>query len=454
MDHKTKINELRQKVKIFYRKKKKFRIYHGSTNSIRLQNFKRDEVIDISALNQIISIDKKEKIAILEPNVSMDKLVKETLKFGLIPPVVPEFPSITVGGGIQGGSGESSGFKWGAFDNCFFEYEVVLGNGELITVSEKENRDLFHSLPSSFGSLGIITLAKLKLVPSKKYVKLSYFTTSSFEEIISLINKKSSEKIDYLDGIIFGKDFGVVIEGRLTDEKNFPLTRFSRPTDQWFYLHAKKQARGNRKTVEIVPMEDYLFRYDRGAFWTGEFVFERFGLASNRFSRFLLNPLLKTSSLYRFSQAFKTSQQSLIQDVCLPKDKVLEFLKYLDAKLRVYPLWICSGKSAEKQFLSPNFLDTDLVINIGVWKRLGKDLKSNIRLNRDLESNVKQLKGRKGLYAHCYYKRDEFWQIYDKSFYQKMRSKYSAEATLEDTYEKIIVLGSYKPSLSKVFFHC
>lgn len=46
----------------------------------------------------------------------MDRLVEETLKYGLIPPVVMEFPGITVGGGYSGTSGESSSFKHGFFD--------------------------------------------------------------------------------------------------------------------------------------------------------------------------------------------------------------------------------------------------------------------------------------------------------------------------------------------------
>jgi FAD/FMN-containing dehydrogenase len=41
----------------------------------------------------------------------MDKLVKATLKYGLVPPVVTEFPGITVGGAIQGAAAETSSFR-------------------------------------------------------------------------------------------------------------------------------------------------------------------------------------------------------------------------------------------------------------------------------------------------------------------------------------------------------
>lgn len=57
----------------------------------------------------------------------MDRLVEETLKYGLIPPVVMEFPGITAGGGYSGTSGESSSFKHG-----FFDRTLLVGQGPSI----------------------------------------------------------------------------------------------------------------------------------------------------------------------------------------------------------------------------------------------------------------------------------------------------------------------------------
>ena len=94
--HNLQISIIANQLKTFYKQKKRIRIYHGSTNSTRTQKFQKDAIINTTELNRVISINVKEKYAILEPNVSMDKLVKETLTFGLVPPVVMEFPGITV----------------------------------------------------------------------------------------------------------------------------------------------------------------------------------------------------------------------------------------------------------------------------------------------------------------------------------------------------------------------
>lgn len=95
---------------------------------------------------------------LVEPNVPMDCLVESTIIHGLIPPVVMEFPGITVGGGFAGTGGESSSFKYGYFNESVNSIEMVLGNGDIVTASDKENPDLFYGASGAVGSLGITTL--------------------------------------------------------------------------------------------------------------------------------------------------------------------------------------------------------------------------------------------------------------------------------------------------------
>ena len=65
-------------------------------------------MIDVSHLSQVLSVSRANKTAVVEPNVPMDAFVDATLKKGLLPPVVTEFPGITVGGAIQGGAGRAA----------------------------------------------------------------------------------------------------------------------------------------------------------------------------------------------------------------------------------------------------------------------------------------------------------------------------------------------------------
>src|SRR6266566_5284107 len=95
--HKAQVLAIAEQVKNFYKHKKKVRIYHGSTNSTRKQQFQKDAVVHTTDLHHIISVNSEERYVIVEPNVPMDQLVQETLQYGLVPPVVMEFPGITVG---------------------------------------------------------------------------------------------------------------------------------------------------------------------------------------------------------------------------------------------------------------------------------------------------------------------------------------------------------------------
>src|SRR3989344_9015781 len=120
--HLSDLRAVQEQVKFFYSQKQKVKIYHGSTTSTRSQKFEKGKFVDISSLNQVIEINNAAQYVLVEPNVPMDKLIEQTLQHNLIPPVVPEYPGITVGGSIQGGAGESSSFKFGGVHDCCLEY--------------------------------------------------------------------------------------------------------------------------------------------------------------------------------------------------------------------------------------------------------------------------------------------------------------------------------------------
>ncbi len=281
--HSADLKNIQEQMKSFFARKQKVRIYHGSTNSTRAQKFEKDKFVDVSRLDRVIEINTNEQYILVEPNVPMDKLVEATLKHHLVPPVVMEFPGITVGGGIQGGAGESSSFKHGLFHDTCLEYEIVLGNGEVVTASPTQNQDLFFGTACSYGSLGIITLVKLRLVPAKDFIHITYNTTKNFDEAVSLTEKKVGEAVDFVDGIIFEKNRGVVIVGNFTDKKDLPVSTFSKASDEWFYIHADKIFKRHEEYEEIIPIKDYLFRYDRGGFWMGKYGFNFLKVPFNRF---------------------------------------------------------------------------------------------------------------------------------------------------------------------------
>lgn len=81
-------------------------------------------------------------------------------------PVVPELDELTVGGCVCGAGIETSSHKYGIVSNTCLAYEVILADGKVVNCSKKENEDLFHSIPMSYGTLGFLTAVKIPLIPA------------------------------------------------------------------------------------------------------------------------------------------------------------------------------------------------------------------------------------------------------------------------------------------------
>lgn len=450
--HQEKTKKLAARVKDFYERQKPFYVFHGSTNSTRILNFKKDALVDLSGFTQVLSVDAKRRTAVVEPNVPMDALVRETLKYGLVPGVVMEFPGITVGGGIQGNGGESGSFKHGAFNQLFNWYELVLANGEIVKVSKDEQSDLFYALPGTAGSLAVLASAEIRLIPAKKYVKLDYIPVRSFAEAKTTVERVQSDDIDFLDGIMFAKDSGVIIVGSFSDKVVGKKQRFSRAIDQWYYLHVQDEfARQPEGWTESVPITDYLFRYDRGAFWVGRFAFEMFEVPYNRFMRWLLNPILHTRKLYQALQESGASQEHVVQDLVLPADKFVEFADFIHGYHQTYPLWLCPMRVDKKSTFQLNNLPTQSIINVGVWGNMISDYDEFLAINKGIESKVLKVGGKKWSYAHSFFTEKQFWGMYDKKLYDALRKKYHA-TSLPTLYEKLSTKKRYPIEKKKAVY--
>lgn len=438
-DHLKKVTAISRQISAFSKQKKPFRVYHGSTNSTRILTFNKDQMVDISQLNHVLSVDPDKRTTIVEPNVPMDKLVKATLKHGLIPPVVMEFPGITVGGAIQGNGGESSSFKWGAFNQIFNWYEIITGDGKTVRASRDEGSQLFHAIPGTAGTLGLLTAAELQLIPAKRYVELVYTPVISFSDAKSKIEGATKQNVDFVDGIMFSKDSGVVIVGELRDGPTAKVERFSRAHDQWYYLHVEETFAAHKKGWhEMVPLVDYLFRYDRGAFWVGRFAFDMFNVPYTRFMRWLLNPILHTRKLYQALQESGQSQHHVVQDLVLPANSFVKFCTFIDKELQTYPLWLCPMLPDKDTTFQLNNLPAKSIINVGVWGVSIPEYHEFIRVNRAIETRLLELGGKKWSYAHSYFSDKEFWSMYDKKHYDSLRKKYHA-TYLPNLYDKLSV---------------
>ena len=406
-------------------------------------------MVDTSRLTNVLKVDTTLKTALVEPNVPMDSLVEATLKHGLIPPVVMEFPGITVGGGFAGTAGESSSFRYGFFDRTINWIQIVLANGDVVRASSSERPDLFYGAASSFGTLGVTTLLEMQLVEAKTYVALTYHPVSSISEAQKTIEEATNDvSCDYLDGIMFAQDRGVICVGRLTNGigEGVKIQRFTRPKDPWFYIHVDQLLKTQSSPiVEAVPIVDYLFRYDRGGFWVAKYAYTYFMTPFNWMTRFILDRLMHARVMYRALHQSGLAAQYIIQDVAIPYPKAETFMGYLDSSFRSYPIWLCPLKQSGKGIASTYSLANkrsqklpEYMLNFGVWGPGPKNRECFVDWNRQFESMVHKLGGQKWLYAHAYYTEEEFNEIYNREDYDALRDKYHA-SYLPTVYDKVKV---------------
>ena len=266
---------------------------------------------------------------------------------------------------------------------------------------------------------------------------------------------------------MFSKNATVVCSGRFCDEippnHTIRYNRFTRSFDPWFYVHVRKLFKQLKNEpidttiVEYIPLADYLFRYDRGAFWVAKYSFRYFLLPFNRITRFLLDPLLHTRTIYHALHKSGLADFYLVQDVGVPGDKVDEFTSWLEDTYGIYPLWLCPLSLARNSRNAQHGLHADFALlkkgtpesklmNFGVWGPVPSvsawklsafsQRAEFIRQNRLLEQKVHELGGRKWLYAQAFYTEDEFWAHYDRKAYDTVRVKYGSE-WLPSVYDKV-----------------
>src|ERR1700712_5486969 len=131
--------------------------------------------LDVSGLDAVISVDPVAGTADVQGMCTYERLVQACLPYGLMPKVVPQLKTITLGGAVTGLGIESSSFRNGCPHESVTEMEILTGDGRVVTARpEGEHGDLFRAFPNSYGTLGYALRLEIELEPVAPYVKLRH----------------------------------------------------------------------------------------------------------------------------------------------------------------------------------------------------------------------------------------------------------------------------------------
>jgi D-lactate dehydrogenase (cytochrome) len=128
-------------------------------------------LLSLAKMNQILSIDPENLIAVVEPGVVTGDLKKAARSKGLFyPPDPASVDTCSIGGNAATNAGGASCIKYGTTRNYVLSLEVVLPSGEKIQAGVQTRKgvvgyDLVQLLIGSEGTLGIITKLIVRLVP-------------------------------------------------------------------------------------------------------------------------------------------------------------------------------------------------------------------------------------------------------------------------------------------------
>ena len=95
----------------------------STSNLFRARTDNPKRRIDVRDFNHVLKVDAEPLVADVEGMTTYEDLVDATLKYHLLPTVVPQLKTITLGGAVSGLGIESSSFKYGLV------HETVRGDG-------------------------------------------------------------------------------------------------------------------------------------------------------------------------------------------------------------------------------------------------------------------------------------------------------------------------------------
>jgi len=402
---------------------------HRKTSSRRM---------DVRHFNQVLVIDAVKGYAEVEGMITYADFVAATLPHGVMPAVVPELKSITVGGALSGVGIESSSFRYGLVHESILEFDVLLGDGRVVTCrADNEHRDLYFSFPNSYGTLGYAIRIKVKLIPTKPYVKLTHYHFTNSVEYYRCLQAVSNEATtDFVDAVIFSQNQLVVTVGTFVNEAPY--------ASDYKYQNIYYRSIAERRE-DYLTIEDYIWRWDADWFWCSKV----FGM-QNHWMRLLLGRWMLKSTVYmklmrlfkrnkllkKIVDSFSLPAESVIQDVVIPIESAVNFLNFFEESIGIKPIWNCPVISRlGEQFCLFPLRANQLYINFGFWDMV-PSLYEDGYYNRLIERKVAELGGLKSLYSNVFYTEEEFWQIYNREAYQALKKIYDPKGLLGDLYQK------------------
>ena len=399
--------------------------------------------IDVAEFAEVIRIDADAGIVEAEGMIPYVALADATLAHGLLPAVVPQLKSITLGGAVAGVGIESSSFRYGLVHDTVAALDVLTPDGRIVHCTpDNEHRDLFFGFPNSYGTLGYALAVTARTVPARRYVQLEHVRHTDAAACFAEIARRCADgRLDFLDGTVFAPDEMYLTLGRFVDDAPW--------VSDYTYEHVYYQSI-RKRSIDYLTARDYVWRWDTDWFWCSKNVGAQHPLVRRLLGRKRLNSITY-QRIMRWNARWGVTRvldrlrgmhaESVIQDVDIPVDRAAEFLDFLHREVGILPVWLCPirGPDPARRFPLYPLRPAIVYINFGFWDVVtSPEARPEGFVNRRIERKVAALSGIKSLYSDSFYSEDEFWSAYDRDAYTALKSRYDPGGTRPDLYAKCV----------------
>jgi FAD/FMN-containing dehydrogenase len=398
----------------------------------------------VRAFRDVLALDAAAGTLDAEGMVTYEDLVEACLARGVMPAVVPQLKTITLGGALAGVGIEASSHRHGLVHDTALEIEVLLGDGRVVTCTpDNEHADLFFGFPNSYGTLGYALRVKAKAVPVQPYVRIEHLPFADADRFFAALGERlRAGDADFIDGTVFSPQRMFLTLGRFAASAPY--------TSDYTYKRIYYRSIAERRE-DYLTVRDFIWRWDTDWFWCSKNVgaqnpllrrlaYGRKRLGSRTYTR-IMRWNSRAGLTKKLARLAGLHSESVIQDVDIPLERAAEFLEFYAREIGLWPQWTCPiGPAPHSGAFTLYPMRAGWYVNFGFWDvKRTREAHPRGHFNRLVEERVNALGGIKSLYSESFFPEDEFHRIYGGEAYAALKRKYDPQGAFPGLYEKCVL---------------
>lgn len=169
------------------------------------------EIISTRQLNQLLGFDADLGVVRCGAGVILADLLEVFVPRGWFLPVTPGTKYVSIGGAIASDVHGKNHHQNGCISEYVDEFELLTGDGNIVSCSRKKHPGLFHATCGGMGLTGLILSATLRLKRIKSaFIKQTTIKTYNIKETLEQFEEcdKSTYSVAWIDCMATGNSLG------------------------------------------------------------------------------------------------------------------------------------------------------------------------------------------------------------------------------------------------------